>query len=79
MSYGLTVFDHTGTETLNIDSFSMRTVFNITKDSINPEGEVIALPGFEPARGVVMVVSYGQGAQYSGLAPIKPDTNSLLN
>lgn len=77
MSFGLRVYDAAGRETLNVDSFSMRTVQVVRMDSIPASGVTIALPEFDPTKGVVMVQYYdipsgydlSQGYKVSGSYP----------
>lgn len=59
MSFGMAFYDGSGVETLGINSYSLRTVFSREKIGLSQNGEDVALPNFDPLKGVVMVTSAG--------------------
>ena len=62
--YGIRFFDENEVGYLDLDSFSMRTVFSLRKVGLSSAGETIALTGFDPLKGVVVVMANSNGDNY---------------
>lgn len=62
--YGIRFFDENEVGYLDLDSFSMRTVFSLRKLGLSSAGESIVLTGFDPTKGVVIVTAHSNGDNY---------------
>ncbi|KRP52207.1 hypothetical protein [Pseudomonas poae] len=59
MTHGIQFYDNRGGKTLGLDSKTMRAVSLVHGKGLPTNGAVVALPNFDPQKGVVMVEAYG--------------------
>lgn len=57
MSFGLEVFDSTGTREFSSSDLLMRTIFTTTQ-TLSGNNVTIPVPNFDPAKGVVVVTFF---------------------